>query len=88
MSAVILPSARRRETLSEAGRGSSNNLCVATRLRYHRADGEGNSDDKIEKRLILSQTRARLALPMSRCCPGCGTGLKVGEGRRRSPRGE
>src|ERR1700729_535480 len=46
MSAVILPSARRRETLSDAGMDSSNNLCVAIRLQYHRAVGERNNEKK------------------------------------------
>jgi UDP-N-acetylmuramate-alanine ligase len=38
MSAVILPSARSRETFSEAGRLSSNNLCAAITSRYHRVN--------------------------------------------------
>src|ERR1700675_4917334 len=46
MSAVILPSARSRETLGETGRDSSNNLCVAIRLQYHRAVGERNNEKK------------------------------------------
>jgi hypothetical protein len=43
--AVILPSARSRETLGEAGRGSSHNLCVAIRLQYHRAVGEKQREE-------------------------------------------
>jgi hypothetical protein len=46
MSAVILPSARSRETLSDDGRVSSNNLCVAIPLQYHRAVGERNNEKK------------------------------------------
>src|SRR6202042_460459 len=46
MSAVILPSARSRETLGEAGRDSSNNLCEVIRLQYHRAVGDRNNEKK------------------------------------------
>src|SRR6202046_5105587 len=46
MSAVILPSARSRETLGETGRDSSNNLCVAIRLQYHGAVGERKQEKK------------------------------------------
>ena len=46
MSAAILPSARSRETLGEAGRDSSNNLCVAIRIQYHRSVGETNNEKK------------------------------------------
>jgi hypothetical protein len=40
ISAVISPSARRRETLGETGRDSSNNLCAVITSRYHRANGQ------------------------------------------------
>jgi hypothetical protein len=41
MSAVILPSARSRETLGETGRDSSNNLCVAMRHHITARIGQG-----------------------------------------------
>jgi hypothetical protein len=43
MAAVILPSARSRDTLSEAGRLTSNNLCRAIPLKYYWNLSEGNS---------------------------------------------
>src|ERR1700722_1280330 len=46
ISAVILPSARRGETLGETGRDSSNNLCMAIRLPHYRAGGKRNNKKK------------------------------------------
>jgi hypothetical protein len=59
MSAVIVPSARRRDTLGEAGRDSSNNLCVMT-LRYHAADEKRNSGTRLTPITLV----ARLAISL------------------------
>ena len=54
VSTVTLPSARRRETFGEAGRDSSNNLCVMT-LRYHAVNERGNNGTRLRPVTLVTR---------------------------------